>query len=936
MFFPSIRVAAGFVLTVSVGFSIYALTSDRSDEAAVEKLLLDKFADARTTGGRLFGVPYSEFAPARPLSEELNRAQFLLGTLEQDSDEIILLQAYSDIAMQAWRSAAARLERHAARNPGDPRVLNDLGVVYLELAENDPSALPRALNRFLSAAALAPMGVEPVFNLALTYRRLHLPMEQAAALELYGGLSADDGSVQELIDESESSDQLDVPGLKTALAEDRIDRAWAITRNSPDSFWQVLLEVAVNRVESFDEYASIVQIVELFEQHFHDETPRAIVSPLVSERRDRVSASRKAVFEALGEYRQGNLDDSLGKLTLASRLAEESGSDFDRSWARVARANVLISTQGLSEARELLDSVVETTRHNGQKWLLARTLTVFGLQHQLLRNRPEMIERLEEAIDLYESVGANVESAGTRFYLATHLHREGSATESMRIAGRALDVTPDTNHAVLSSLCWVMGMNLELRQDRSLAVLFAREAARQAELAGDPLRSSQLLIELAELYELAGDREEADRHVRLAEEAASATDSTVYVKNIQDLILNLGKARILTRRQRLAESEAMLKGSLPLLDRADIDIVYRHQYRLELAKVYQEQGDAVRTREEFQLAVEAVEYEDDMLAPPARLAFDQQRRDVFEFAIAFEFDQGELDRAWQYAQRYREKLITEMLDQYSPREDGFADRVSLAVRDNAPPEDLSLVEYTMLEDRLLIWVGSSAGRTGREHPVSRDVLTMKVGRFLELQRDQSASREITELAKELHRALIAPIADLLDGTDVVSIVPDRVLNRLPFDALMSTDGRYFAEDHTLLETPSTAYFMSPLPAPAAPGTLVAMGSRAQDSSIRAELEEVSRIHRGMEVLDQFEVDGDVFLEAVDGASLFHYSGHSAIDGANALMSSIQLDGAGSGPNAVTAMEIANRRLAANAVVVLASCDSSVGNSTGGVGVRGLT
>jgi CHAT domain-containing protein len=72
------------------------------------------------------------------------------------------------------------------------------------------------------------------------------------------------------------------------------------------------------------------------------------------------------------------------------------------------------------------------------------------------------------------------------------------------------------------------------------------------------------------------------------------------------------------------------------------------------------------------------------------------------------------------------------------------------------------------------------------------------------------------------------------------------------------------------------------------------------------------------------------------AAVFHYAGHSATDAIDPLRSSILLDGNRSGPNSVTAVDISQQRLMSNAVVILSSCDSSVGNSRDGVGVRGLT
>ena len=70
-------------------------------------------------------------------------------------------------------------------------------------------------------------------------------------------------------------------------------------------------------------------------------------------------------------------------------------------------------------------------------------------------------------------------------------------------------------------------------------------------------------------------------------------------------------------------------------------------------------------------------------------------------------------------------------------------------------------------------------------------------------------------------------------------------------------------------------------------------------------------------------------------AVFHYAGHSR-DAADPLQSSILLDGSRDGPNSVTGLDVSRERMKRNAVVVLASCDSSVGNSRDGVGIRGLT
>src|SRR5262249_2719624 len=84
-----------------------------------------------------------------------------------------------------------------------------------------------------------------------------------------------------------------------------------------------------------------------------------------------------------------------------------------------------------------------------------------------------------------------------------------------------------------------------------------------------------------------------------------------------------------------------------------------------------------------------------------------------------------------------------------------------------------------------------------------------------------------------------------------------------------------------------------------------------------------------------EVDKPKFLGAMKNVSVFHYAGHST-DAANPLQSAILLDGNREGANSITALDITLQRMRPNSVVVLASCDSSVGNSRDGIGMRGLT
>ena len=494
--------------------------------------------------------------------------------------------------------------------------------------------------------------------------------------------------------------------------------------------------------------------------------------------------------------------------------------------------------------------------------------------------------------------------------------------------------TAQDDHKQRFQFSWIASRN-RILQRTPLAFKYHAESAERARLADRPDGVAYAHIGLAQLYETESRPELADYHISLAEAAAEEVDFPL-LRELLDVDLRLGKATILANRGQGDSAEQLLTDGLTQLAPKDIRVFYEQQYRMKLAKEYVRSGEDERAKLQFSLAVEAVEREDNSLEPPARLTFDEQRREVYEAAIAFEFDRDSRDAARAYARRYRTKLLTEAIGQYTSGEQALVERVA-SVREGLDNlGDGRILEYTLLEDRLLMWVRSRNTVEGRSYTIERDDLQAMVERFLDLMNDLDRVDEVNALAKELHTILIDPVIDLLEGAGSVTIVPDRMLHRLPFAALRSPEDRYLIEDYVLAETLNAPYFLN-LPASSPDtGKLVSIGSQEQISSIRIELARLDDIYAGVDSFNGPEVDRTLFLDAMDDASLFHYAGHSALDGTNALSSSILLDGNVDGPNTVTASEIASRRLATNALVILASCDSSVGNSIGGVGFRGLT
>jgi tetratricopeptide (TPR) repeat protein len=395
--------------------------------------------------------------------------------------------------------------------------------------------------------------------------------------------------------------------------------------------------------------SAVHEVADRFAKRFGDETGRAILLPLGSGHNDRVLDARKAVVEAQSEYRARRYRESLRVLDHAANLLEGSDSEFDRLWIEIARADALIWDRQLEAARMILQSVVDSSRRNNFKWLLGRALTVYGTDYRLSGSRPDMIEHLEEGIEVYESIGARGESTRARFYLANYHRFEGRTTDSLNMAHQALELVPPNDHGRQYQLLWITGSNLALRGNPKQAAAYYVEAAARAELANDPVGSAQSHIELAEIYENDSRSDLADQHIQIAEASLRKRQSTDLVASLIDVIVALGRSKILEVRGRSAEAVHLLAEKLPLLDRESIATVYSHQYRSALAKSLLGLGRKEDARKQFNLAVRAVDREDALFTRSARLAFDQRRRDVYESAIGFEFDEGNIEEAWEYA-----------------------------------------------------------------------------------------------------------------------------------------------------------------------------------------------------------------------------------------------------------------------------------------------
>jgi CHAT domain-containing protein len=352
-------------------------------------------------------------------------------------------------------------------------------------------------------------------------------------------------------------------------------------------------------------------------------------------------------------------------------------------------------------------------------------------------------------------------------------------------------------------------------------------------------------------------------------------------------------------------------------------------------KVYSETGRMAEAARQFNEAIDVVENDDEYLKSEGlRVKFDDERRELYDSAIAFEISTGSQDAAWTHLQKYRAKLFLEFLAAFNPGIQETRARLDRSTVQRRIPKDIQIIEYALLQNRLLIWFVTDSIFTVRSVDVPRVDIEDKIQNILgKLRSGADVDGPLAEAAE----LLIKPVDDLLDPNRTVVIIPDRALHGLPFGAL-KRPGRpeYLIQDFPIVISPSLTHFLTGDQNQPPRSSILAFGSQNASSAEFKELSALNEIYPKAETFTGEQVNKSSFMSGLQRAAVFHYAGHSATDAADPLRSSILLDGNRAGPNSVTAVDISQQRLVHNAVVILSSCDSSVGNSRDGVGVRGLT
>ena len=277
-------------------------------------------------------------------------------------------------------------------------------------------------------------------------------------------------------------------------------------------------------------------------------------------------------------------------------------------------------------------------------------------------------------------------------------------------------------------------------------------------------------------------------------------------------------------------------------------------------------------------------------------------------------------------------------------------------------DDFVLVEYTMSEDRLQIFIvrrGSLITRTIHVSRAAIEQLADDFGRSV-AQRDLHYRAP----ARKLYDLVLKPALAAAGRAHVIGIVPDGALWRVPFEALVDSRGKFAVERAAFFYAPSAAALLHVARPPALrterDHRLLAFANPTVEQTPATR--EVASLYRDMSLGPISEAESEVkSVRALVGARqstlymrgeasesrakkespgyrIIHFATHGIIDDQNPMYSHLVMartaDASGD-DGLLEAREMANLRLEAE-LVVLSACDTARGGLHAGEGLIGMT
>ncbi|HKX30176.1 MAG TPA: CHAT domain-containing protein [Blastocatellia bacterium] len=1017
IFRPGWKIAVYATIVAAVGLGIRFWPPH--GEAEVQEGLA-AFAQAyrsqRPLEARISGLPYSRFDQARgngsdpaasPIVDYLahDRAARILLDAVKNRPSAVTHQALGQfyLAEKRFDVAIAEFEAALKGGPAAAALHSDLGAALMEKLQSESDSLSihqrpelenRALDHLNRALALDGRCLEALFNRALLYQSLKLYPSARSDWQQYLSYDRNSPWAEEA---RKNLDRLQQKAERVGAAPDGLYRDFlaAYRQHDEDQAWQ-----AYSRsYQRHGNYITEKLLDEFLDQAARGEerAARETIGTLgflgrICERRsgDRFNSLMAAAYQQADPRRRGLL--ARGRELRRQAYTAAGQTDQDRALSDCLDALRQFTAAGVIEERlmteywlaetylrhaeqkrslELFTRVARQWSQRGCRWWYAMTCNRLANVHADLEEFSDEVKSVFEAKQIFAGMEDESGVLRTLITLSNLYQVTGKYHDSIAFAHQSLesaDRLAMDDRWIITSYAIAAGSFKGLSLFTS-ALEFQRAAVQLAERLRQPQTISRYYVQLGLIYEDMGDFEAAIKNIRTGLAAGEDRSQPMTNEEIRAYgLLHLG--RVLRRAGRYDAARQSIDQAAGFYREKSWEglsyFVARERLLIHIAL-----KDVPAVRRELNGVFRQFEVNrTKILHESLRNGFFDTQQEIYDAAIKFA-DQvlRQPEEAFAYSELSRSRSLldaaagTRRAITNDPAGPDLLLSASTAplplaeIQRRLPPQ-AQLLQFALLDDRLIIWLLSGSGIAVRQVPITATELTGKVSAYLkQLSNPNSGDdAELRRSAGELGSILIGPVEDLLDRDRVLGVVPDKILNYLPPGALISPrTGQYLVADYAIVCAPSATLFIRSSENAArktgvASERLLSIGnpsfSRRRFPDLpnlpeaADEADEVAALYQPRSVLTGRMADKQALVAAVERADVIHLAMHYVVDADSPLLSRLPLAASGDENDRqddyLEMREVYRLRLARARLVVLSACRTRAEELYKGEGIIGLS
>ncbi|HZF38498.1 MAG TPA: CHAT domain-containing protein, partial [Blastocatellia bacterium] len=836
------------------------------------------------------------------------------------------------LARKNFQDAIAEFEEALKTEPNNARLHSDLGAALMEKSEieasgksgRDMRTLDRSLEHLDRAIELDGSLLEPLFNRSLLRQNLGQFFQAKEDWDNYLKKDAVSRWAEEarrnlkLIEErnkrvSQREEELFVAFQQAHQAGDE-ERVWGVFSRShfrlgnhiaarlidetlalaqegraQDAMarWQVLSDLgALAERKSGDRYVADLAHV---------------YRPSSAARARALAEARGLLNDAFKNYSDSRPSQAITKFEQAQTIFRRQGNMGEALLSELWSGICYLLQADTRRSLESFDEVTQASEAREYKWLQSLALNGMANAQQRLTEYSTAVAICRRAHQLASEIGDENGRLRSLNILTGLYERLGKFREAWRVAqecrGLSEKIGADQSQVIgfysISARCFYsLGLY-------SVALDYAWEALRLGKaMNSPPLIMSRYWMYTGLVYARLGKYEEAIEYIKSgmrigqsAQPEALARETTAYTA------LFLGQTYRLSGAG--AEAAAMIERAADFCREKDDPLLFQMVAKERLLG-HIARGEEIEARNNLRSVIAL--YEETRARIPDesdRNSFFAREQSVYDIAIDFTAARPDGAReAFEYSETSRARSLLDAFHnrhQAGARTGGFpgvASPLTLSEIQSRMPERTQLLQYAALEDKLIIWLVTPRRFEQIPVKVSLSKLTGLATDYLaQISRPTGGDNQRwRQTAEELYDILLQPVAPLIERNKQICVVPDKILNRLPYGALISSaTGRYLIEeDYPLTYAPSASLFVlcaeeANRKSGQSPEHLLSVGNPSFDRRAFPDLEDLPAAARESEEIAKFypshnllvgpDAKKKIVLREMERAEVIHLATH---------------------------------------------------------------